>query len=305
MSPRFIHLRCRSAYSLLEGAIHVKNLPGLAAGLEMPAMGLADSGNLFGALEFSEAAAKAGVQPIMGLTLMMRERPPAPGEKPEEPTPLALFAQNEAGWLNLMALTSSAYLSSPESAEPLVMLSELEAHAEGLICLTGGAEGALARHLASGKRAAAEGLADRLARAFPDRLYIELQRHGSNGPTPAEAAVEGALLDLAYARDLPIVATNAVFFETPDMFEAHDALICIGESRYVNESNRRQLTPEYWLKSTDAMCALFEDLPEALENTVEIARRCAYRPQTCAPILPKFADDEVEELKRQSREGLA
>ncbi|MEO0820449.1 MAG: DNA polymerase III subunit alpha, partial [Pseudomonadota bacterium] len=305
--PRFIHLRARSAYSLLEGAIHVKRLAPMAAELGMPALGLADTGNLFGGLEFSEACAKLGLQPVMGLTLSVAPAEARPGEKPVPPAPLALFAQNEAGWLNLMALTSAAFLETPDSAEPFVPLAALGAHAEGLICLTGGAEGPLGRYLATGKTSAAEALTERLAAMFPDRLYVELQRHGTNGAllTPAEAATEGGLIDLAYAKDLPLVATNAAYFDKPEMFEAHDALICIGEGRYVNEANRRQLTPEHWLKPPEAMLERFADLPEATENTVEIARRCAYRPLKHAPILPRFAEDEVEELRRQSREGLA
>ncbi|MEM6490041.1 MAG: DNA polymerase III subunit alpha, partial [Pseudomonadota bacterium] len=304
MQARFIHLRARSAYSLLEGAIHVKALPGLAAAAGMPALALADSGNLFGALEFSETAAKAGVQPILGLTLSVGEPPARPGERAEPPAPLALYAQNGAGWRNLMALTTAGYLETADGGDPWVPLSRLEAHAEGLICLTGGAGGQLAQLLAAGREAQAEALAARLAAAFPDRLYVELQRHGEQGPTPAEAAAEPGLIDLAYARALPLVATNEVYFETPEMHGAHDALICIGEGRYINESDRRQLTPEHWFKPADDMVARFADLPEAVENTVEIARRCAFRPRTHDPILPRFADDEVEELRTQAKRGL-
>ncbi|MEO1532793.1 MAG: PHP domain-containing protein, partial [Pseudomonadota bacterium] len=231
MDPRFIHLRARSAYSLLEGAIHVKKLPGLAAGLGMPAIGLADSGNLFGALEFSESAAKAGVQPIMGLTLDVLPERPKPGEKVLPPAPLVLFAQDETGWLNLMALTSAAYLETPDSAEPHVLLAAVEAHSDGLLCLTGGVEGIVAQQFSHGRAAQAEAICARLEAAFPNRLYIELQRHGANGATPEEATVEEALLGLAYDRALPLVATNAVYFESPGMFEAHDALLCIGEGR--------------------------------------------------------------------------
>ncbi|MEM6972479.1 MAG: DNA polymerase III subunit alpha [Pseudomonadota bacterium] len=309
--PRFMHLRTRSAYSLLEGAIHVKKLPGLAAGLDMPAIALADSGNLFGALEFSETAAKAGVQPIMGLTLMVGETPARPGDKIAPPAPLALYAQDEAGWLNLMALTSIGYLDTDASAEPQVPIDRLAQHGTGLICLTGGANGHLARLIRAGKQPAAEAFLARLQAIFPERLYIELQRHGTGADltdgalTEDERAAEPGLIDLAYARDLPLVATNEVYFPKTEMHGAHDALICIGEGSYVNETQRRTLTPEHWLKPQEAMCARFADLPEALENTVEIARRCAYRPRTHAPILPRFAEDEVEELRKQSREGLA
>ncbi|MEO0761129.1 MAG: PHP domain-containing protein, partial [Pseudomonadota bacterium] len=190
MDPRFIHLRTRSAYSLLEGAIHVKKLPGLAAGLEMPAIGLADSGNLFGALEFSEAAAKAGVQPLLGLTLMAGDPPARPGEKADPPAPLVLYAQNEAGWLNLMALTSAGFLEGDGTGEPWVALSRLEGRSDGLICLTGGADGQLGRLIRAGKTAAAGAFADRLAALFPDRLYVELQRHGTGASGTAEALTE-------------------------------------------------------------------------------------------------------------------
>ncbi|MEM9782146.1 MAG: DNA polymerase III subunit alpha, partial [Pseudomonadota bacterium] len=311
MTPRFIHLRTRSAYSLLEGAIHVKTLPGLAAGLEMPAIGLADTGNLFGALEFSEAAAKAGVQPILGLTLAVGEAAAQPGAKAQAPAPLALFAQDQAGWQNLMTLSSSGYLDGDASAEPQVPIDLLRAHSDGLICLTGGPEGQLARLIRTGKQPAAEAFLDRLSDMFPDRLYIELQRHGTGADltdaalTEVERAAEPGLIDLAYAKGLPLVATNEVFFPDPEMHGAHDALLCIGEGAYVNETERRSLTPEYWLKPQEAMCARFADLPEALENTVEIARRCAYRPRLHAPILPRFAEDEVEELRKQSKQGLA
>ncbi|MEM9097832.1 MAG: DNA polymerase III subunit alpha [Pseudomonadota bacterium] len=303
LNPRFIHLRCHSAYSLLEGALHAKKLPGLAADLGMPAIAICDTNNLFGALEFAETAVKAGVQPILGLQLSVKHTEEQPGEKPTPPAPLALYAQDDAGWRNLMALTSSAFLDTDTSADPHVPLALLEAHAEGVICLTGGAKGPLGRLIAAGKPVAP--LAQRLAASFPDRLYIEIQRHGRDGlRTPEEEATEPGLIDLAYAHDLPLVATNEVFFDRPEMFEAHDALLCIGDSRYVNESDRRMLTPEHYLKSQEEMVERFSDLPEAIENTVEIAQRCAIRPRCHDPILPKFADDEVEELRRQARDGL-
>ncbi|MEO0994061.1 MAG: DNA polymerase III subunit alpha [Pseudomonadota bacterium] len=301
--PRFLHLRLHSAYSLLEGAIHVKRLAALAADAGMPAIGLTDRGNLFGALEFSETCAKGGIQPVLGLTLAVMHAPPAPGDRMGPVAPLVLFAKDAEGWGNLMALTSAAYLESDRGLEPHVPLTRVADHAGGLICLTGGAAGALAQ--LSGKPEVADTLAGRLADMFGDRLYVELQRHGAEGPTEAEAAAEPVLLDIAYARGLPIVATNSVLFETPAMDEAHDALLCIGAGRYVNEPDRPRLTPEHHFKSANAMAARFADLPEALANTVEIARRCAVRPRTHPPILPRFAEDEVEELRRQSREGLA
>ncbi|MGF1446217.1 MAG: DNA polymerase III subunit alpha [Pikeienuella sp.] len=305
--PRFIHLRTRSAFSLLEGAIHLKALPKLAASAGMPALGLADTNNLFGALEFAEACVKEGVQPVMGATLSVEYAPPRPGNRQGPRAPLALYAQNPDGWRNLMALASAAHLETEPGDEPHVTLGRLEASTEGLICLTGGANGPLGALLALGRADLADELCVSLINSFPGRLYVELHRHGI-GDTPrteAEAATEPGLIDLAYAHELPLVATNHVMFEGPEMFAAHDALLCIGEGRYVNEPDRRMLTEAHFFKSQAEMAARFEDLPEALDSTVEIARRCAVRPRTHAPILPRFAEDEVEELRRQSREGLA
>ena len=306
-SPSFIHLRVHSAYSLKEGALHVKKLPGLCEKLGFPAIAVTDTNNLFGGLEFSENCARAGVQPIMGLQLAVAYADSAPGEKPVEPAPIALYAQNEAGWLNLMALSSSAFLDTDSTQFPHVTLEALAARSDGIICLTGGASGPTAKLLQANRRPAAEALTRRLAEMFPNRLYIEIQRHGSGGPlrTAPEEASEPGLIDIAYALDLPLVATNDVYFEAPEMFQAHDAFICIGESRYVNESDRRQLTPEHYFKSAAEMTERFADLPEAIANTVEIARRCAFRPRTHDPILPRFADNEIDELYREAREGLA
>jgi DNA polymerase-3 subunit alpha len=306
-TPRFIHLRVHSAYSLLRGALQVKDIPKLCAAMNMPAVAVTDSGNLFGALEFSEAAARAGIQPIIGCEIdVAPDAAPQKGERAPAPAPVILLVQSERGYLNLMALSSALYLES-EGEYPCVTLDRIAAHGEGLICLTGGAGGPLGRLVAEGQPAAAEALARRLAAIFPERLYVEIQRHPEGGAPrmAAEAATERGLVELAYALDLPLVATNDVHFATPDLHEAHDALLCIADGTYVDQPGpRRRLTPEHHFKSADAMAALFADLPEAIENTIEIARRCAYRPRKRKPILPRFAEDEVEELRRQAREGL-
>ncbi len=305
-SPRFIHLRTHTEYSLLEGALRLKGLPGLAAAMGMPALAVTDTNNMFAALEFSEAAAKAGVQPIIGCQVDLAYLPAEPGKRPPAPAPVVLLAQSEAGYEALMRLNTCLYLG-PERDLPQVTLDELCAHAEGVICLTGGPDGPVGRLLRGGQRAAAEALVGRLAAAFPGRLYVELQRHpGEDGLPEAEAATERAHVEIAYRMDLPLVATNDAYFPKAEMYEAHDALICIAEGAYVDQNEpRRRLTPQHYLKSPEEMAALFADLPEALENTVEIARRCAFRARTRDPILPRFADDEVEELRRQAKEGLA
>lgn len=264
----------------------------------MPAVALTDTNNMFAALEFSVKARDKGIQPIIGcqVTLMA-----------EATGPVVLLAQNQAGWMNLMALSTCLYLREG-GALPHVTVDELCAKAEGLICLTGGATGPLGLLIAQGQMPKAEALVDRLAASFGDRLYVELQRHpGENGQLmAAEAASEGGLVDLAYAKGLPLVATNDVYFPKTTMYEAHDALICIAEKAYVDQSQpRRRLTPQHYFKSAEEMAVLFADLPEAIENTVEIARRCAFAVSKHAPILPRFADDEVTELRRQAHAGLA
>ncbi len=307
VSPRFIHLRVHSEHSLLEGAVPVKKLVGLCEKFRMPAVALTDSNNMFAALEFSVTASAAGVQPIVGCQVTLAFDPAAPGERERAPAPLVLLAQNETGYRHLMKLNSCLYLDAG-GAPPQVTLPELEAHSGGLICLTGGAEGPVGHLLQAGQPQKAAALLTRLAAAYPGRLYVELQRHPGEGglTTEAERATEPALVDMAYVMGLPLVATNDVYFPMTAMFEAHDALICIAEGAYVDQQEpRRRLTPQHYFKSPEEMAALFADLPEAVANTVEIARRCAFQVAKRDPILPKFADDEVEELRRGARAGLA
>ncbi len=304
--PSFIHLRVHSEYSLLEGAVRLKKLPGLAADMGMPAVALTDTNNMFAALEFSEYASGAGVQPIIGCQVDLAFEEARPGDKPALPAPLVLLAQSERGYENLMKLNSCLYLDKG-GVLPEVQLEEIESHAEGLICLTGGPSGPVGVMLQQGQRQRAEELVARLAQAFPDRLYVELQRHPREDGSPIEAQrlTERGHVEMAYAMDLPLVATNDVYFPKPEMYEAHDALICIAEGAYVDQQQpRRRLTPEHYFKSPEEMAVLFADLPEAIENTVEIAQRCAFKAYKRDPILPKFADDEVDELRRQAKAGL-
>ncbi|MTH79356.1 DNA polymerase III subunit alpha [Paracoccus aestuariivivens] len=297
ISPRFIHLRTHSEHSLLEGAVPVKKLADLAAQNGMPAVALTDSNALFAALEFSVKAQDAGVQPIIGCQVTLQA---------EVTAPVVLLAQNEAGWLNLMELSSCLYLRDDGSL-PHVTLDELATRSEGLICLTGGALGPLGQLVGQSRLPEARALAERMAAMFPTRLYVELQRHRDGGGSPVveEVASEGGMIDLAYALDLPLVATNDVYFPKPELYDAHDALICISERSYVDQTApRRRLTPQHYFKSPAEMVALFADLPEAVENTVEIAKRCAFAVKKHKPILPRFADDEVEELRRQAWDGL-
>ncbi len=303
--PRFIHLRVHTEHSLLEGAVPVKKLPDMAIRAGMPAVAVTDTNNMFCALEFSEYASKAGVQPIIGCQVDLTYATPDPGKRPEPPAPIVLLAQNEAGYMNLMRLNSCAYLDAAGEL-PQVSVDELAEFSEGLICLTGGPDGPIGRLLRLGQQAKAQALMSRLAAIYPQRLYVELQRHpGEDGLPDAERLSEQGHIEMAYAMDLPLVATNDVYFPKTELYEAHDALICIAQGAYVDQQEpRRRLTPQHYFKSPQEMATLFADLPEALENTIEIARRCAFKAYKRAPILPKFADDEVAELRRQAKEGL-
>ncbi|MGO4851408.1 DNA polymerase III subunit alpha [Phaeovulum sp. W22_SRMD_FR3] len=305
-NPRFIHLRVHTEYSLLEGAVPVKKLIGHCDKMGMPAVAVTDTNNMFAALEFSVIAQGAGVQPIVGCQISLTYEASAPGERAKLPAPVVLLAQTERGYENLMKLNSCLYIDTGGQL-PQVSLAQLELHAEGLICLTGGAEGPLGKFVQAGQMPKAQALIEKLAAIYGDRLYVELQRHPGEGGqyTAGEQATERWFVETAYAMGLPLVATNDVYFPKSDMYEAHDALICIAEGAYVDQQEpRRRLTPQHYLKTPDEMAALFADLPEALENTVEIARRCAFATYKRKPILPKFADDEVEELRRQAWEGL-
>jgi len=311
----FVHLRVHSAYSLLEGALHIKRLAALCREHGMPALALTDTGNMFGALEFSETLARAGIQPIAGLTLALDfdedtgDAYGRGGGTPQRRPTIAVLAKDKAGYANLLALSTASYFCA-ENADTLAVTPDLlRTHAEGLIALTGGPDGPVDRAIAEHRHDLAGERLKMLREAFGDRLYVELQRHDM----APQHEVEPVLLDLAYKHDLPLVATNEPYFETPDDFEAHDALICIAESVSVDETDRRQLTPSHYFTSQDEMVRLFADLPEAIHNTIEIARRCAFRPMTCAPILPAYkvvgaADDpdfdEAAELRRQAEEGL-
>jgi len=324
-APRFIHLRVHTEYSLLEGAVRLKSLfdggidprdkdlpkerqrrlPGLCVANDMPAVAVTDTNNMFAALEFSVTAQGAGIQPIMGCQVDLRYLSPGPGEAPRPPAPVVLLAQDEAGYRNLMKLNSCLYLRG-DGQVAHVTVEELERHAGSVICLTGGPDGPVGRLLQAGQRPASEALLRRLHGAFGDRLYVELQRHPEEAGQPeAERLTERGLVEMAYAMDLPLVATNDVYFPQAGMYEAHDALLCVAEGAYVDQSApRRRLTPQHYFKSQQEMATLFADLPEAVENTVEIAKRCAFGAYRRDPILPRFAEDEVDELRRQAREGL-
>ncbi len=251
MTVSFIHLRTHTAYSLSEGALQVKALAGLTKEAKMPAVAITDTGNLFGALEFSDAMADKGIQPIIGCTLKVDLTEQKEGGPQKQATglrripSLAFLAKNEAGYANLMKLSSRAYLSTPDNAEHHVTWDYLKDHSEGLICLTGGPSGALNEALVAGQGPQARELVARLKGVFGDRLYIELQRHGM----AEERAAEPGLIEIAFDMGVPVVATNECYFAKPDDYIAHDALICIAEGEVIITEDRRRLTPEHYFKA--------------------------------------------------------
>ena len=244
----FIHLKVRSAYSLTEGANKVDKVVALAKENAMPAVAVTDRNNLFGALEFSQYAAKAGIQPIIGCDLAIRREEEggiATAGKLPPVDWLTLLVQSEQGYLNLMRLVSRAHLEFKAGSTAALPLDELVGHTEGLLAFTGSAGSALGRLLGGGQGPAAQHQLDASHKLFAGRLYLELQRHGEDN----ERRIEGPLIDLAYAKGLPLVATNDVYFPKAAMYEAHDVLLCIEQGAHIEDPNRRRLTPEHYFKS--------------------------------------------------------
>ena len=311
----FVHLHVHSAYSLLKGSIKIQKLGELAKADRQPALALTDTDNMFGALEFSDKMAGYGVQPIIGCELAVDfgdQDPNARNGVGAAPSRIVLLAARERGYRSLMRLNSRAFLETPVHQAPHINFEWLQGEADDLIALTGGPDGPISLALSADQAALASLRCDRLATLFGDRLYIELQRHGIE----KERRVEAGLIDLAYAKGLPLVATNEPYFATADDYEAHDALLCIAGGRVIAETERDQLTPDHRFKTRAEMAVLFADVPEALASTVEIAERCAFRPVTRKPILPRFTvgagsnaadaeSDEGAELRRQAEEGLS
>jgi DNA polymerase-3 subunit alpha len=305
MTAPFIHLHTRTAFSLLEGAIKPKDLVKLCEQNQMPAVAITDRNNLFGSLELSQALSKAGVQPIIGCQLdfvpMQQEGMRTKHILPK-PEPIVLIAQTEEGYHNLLEVASSAYLEPSEGHAPLLDWKQLEGKTDGLICLTGGIDGPLIQRILKGKEDAASTWLTQMQEWFADRLYIEIQRHG----LAEQKQSEPELLRLATQYHIPIVASNDVYFADRKMHRAHDALLCIADGAYITQTDRRRVSEEQYFKSSKEMAALFTDLPEAIENTVVIAKRCSFMSPARAPILPRFGDIEEEKrlLKEAAHKGL-
>ena len=300
----FVHLRVHTPFSLLEGAVKIPQLVELCVANGMPAMAITDTGNMFGALEFASACAANGIQPIIGTLLAIRHDEEERLRDPDHAERLVLLARDNEGYANLLDLMSEACLTTGSGDLPSLLLDDLAGRCDGLICLTGGASGPLGQLVRSGAMEQAHLHLERLRDLFGECLYVEIQRHGFE----AEDASETGMLDLAYELDLPLVATNDVMFADETMHQAHDVLMCIAGGATIDRPDRRRVSPDHGFASPEAMAARFEDLPEAIANTLTIARRCSATSPVRPPILPPFPVagewSEDDELRRQAREGL-
>lgn len=276
----------------------IKLIPQLCQKNKMPAVAITDTANLFGALEFATTCAKSGIQPMIGCQVNLYL------EALSGYAPLVLLVQSEQGYRHLLKIVSDSYLNPLTGTDkPVVSLTDLQGRSTGLILLTGGHKGPLGRLISQDPDAVPD-FVTTLKTLFEDRIYIELARHG----LAEQQRLEPKFLELALDHNLPIVATNDVFFDQRDMYQAHDALLCIADGRYVSENDRNRVTAEHYFKSADEMETLFKDLPEAVENTVLIAQRCHFMPAGQAPILPPFPTvtgrGEQEELREEAEAGL-
>jgi len=293
---RFNHLKIHSQYSICEGAIKIDDLKNFCKDNKIRSLGLSDTSNLCGALEFAENISKVGTQPIIGTQIYF---------KFEDTTGLLpLIALNEKGYKRIIELSSKSFLENNALSEPHLDIKELLMDTEGVVVLSGTIQGLFGKLFDKGRLEEISDLYKKLFSKFDDRFYIEIQRHGDLN----EIAFERYNLDQSFKIKIPIIATNEVYYLTTDMHEAHDALTCIGSKTYVNEKNRTKYTNQHYFKSHEEMMTLFSDLPEALENNFNLPFRCNYRPQFSKPVLPNISTEKGgsadEILKKDSLDGL-
>ena len=307
--PKFIHLRVHTAYSLSEGAMKVPTLMHKLHEQGVPAVALTDTANMFGGKAFSKFASDEGIKPILGCQFYLRNPDADDVLKSKgrtiEPDKIILLAMSDEGYANIMHLMKLSYLDNPQPTEkPQLKIFDFEIYNAGIIALTGGVEGQIGRLLLENREAEAEECLQKLHQIFADRLYVEISRIGLE----AEQKTEDKFIDLAYKYNIPLVATNEAFFFDVDMYEAHDALVCIAAAEYVANDNRKKFSPNNRLRSEAEMVELFADLPEALENTVNIAKRCNFLSEKVEPLLPIFecpdglTQDEF--IDQEARKGL-
>ena len=288
MQPSFIHLHLHTEFSLMDGVIRIKPLMQACIDNGMPAVALTDHTNMFATIKFYRAARAAGIKPIIGVDVLVQSR-----EKNEEPHKLVLLAQNHTGYINLSELISKAYLEGQHSGQPVVEIEWVKQHADGVIALSGGREGEIGKALLAGNASLASELLDEWRTVFGDRFYIELQRTGrANEQAYIEAAVA-----LAGETQTPVVATNDARFLKSEDFDGHEIRVCISAGRTLDDPRReKNYSEQQYLRTPEEMCELFSDIPEALANTVEIAKRCSMEIRLGESFLPDFPIPEGETI---------
>ena len=300
---KFIHLTNKTEYSLSEGAVTISRISELCDAFNMPAVGISDTNNMFGALEFSDKILKSGIQPIIGCNIKMKTPVEFNVDKNIDNSTsfLNLFAKNLIGYQNLLELSSRVY--TKYYLDNSINLEDLYEKKEGIILLTGGTRNLLNILFDNNKVSEASHYLDNLKENFKDNLYIEIQRTDFNSKKN-----ESHILSMAFEKEIPLVATNEVYFESPEYYEAHDALSCIEAKQFVSQENRKKYSDQHYFKSDEEMQNLFADIPESISNTLEIAKRCSFAPKVKNPILPVFTEDknisEKDLLIKLSNDGL-
>ena len=294
---KFNHLKIHSQYSICEGAIKIDDLTNKAKEFKIKTLGICDTSNLCGAIEFSEKLSKVGTQPLIGTQINFKYE--------DTVALLPMFALNNDGYKTIIELSSKSYLENDEVSEPnLDINSLLKLDLKGISIFSGTVFGLFGKLFNKGKLLEITQLYKKLSENLGDRFYIELQRHNDHN----EYGFEKFNLEQSNNLKIPLIATNEVFYLTKDMQEAHDALICIGNKTYINEKNRVRYSSEHYLKNDKEMLELFSDLPEALENNYNFPLRCSFRPLFSKPILPNISSSEDgnanDIIKKESILGL-
>ena len=295
-SQNFNHLKIHSQYSICEGAIKIDQLKDFSKENKIRSLGLCDTSNLCGALEFAEKISKSGTQPIIGTQINFKHA--------ETIGLLPLYALNEKGYKRIIELSSLSYLNNDELSEPHLPFDKLLVESEGIALFSGTIQGLFGKLFNKGRFKEIEDLYSKLKLKYNDRFYLEIQRHGDQN----EISFEKFNLKKSSELEIPLIATNEVFYLNKDMHEAHDALICIKNKTYVNETNRIKFSDQHYLKNNEEMSNLFADLPEALENNYNFPFRCSFRPLFSKPILPNISSekdgDANQILRKDSLNGL-
>ncbi|MBX9675503.1 MAG: DNA polymerase III subunit alpha [Methylotenera sp.] len=304
MPPQFVHLRCHSEYSIVDGIVRIDDYIDAASKDAMPALGLTDLSNLFGAIKFYKAARGKGIKPIVGCDIWLENT-----KNRDQAHRLLLLVQNKIGYRQLCGLLSRAYLENQYRGRAEIKLEWLQ-NTEGLLLLSGSVQSDIGTALSSGNSTLATQLTQTWASLFPNRFYLEVQRVSDVKSNPAQEYLIQQIVALAGANDLPVVATHPIQFTTPDDYKAHEARTCIAEGYMLADKRRpKNFTEQQYFKSQAEMTALFADMPEALANTVEIAKRCNLVIELGKNYLPNFPTPKGESLDtflvQQSHVGLA